>query len=240
METPNGSGMPSSGTFSTWYANWTLRYGRWLKLGLDFYKLNLSLLYLLALATTLLTSISFGLLGGPMLFALFVIVFRLMSEPGSKPEANEIFQIAYKNFLNPFLLYLALIVVTIVVDNVLFTLGALGFLLAIVFNIALFSLLLFALPLMADRNLPFTAAALQSADLVKKDFLGFLLFGFVIFVASYWGVLIFFSWNLLNIIIAACLSALTFPAVVAAVAVAYRELFPPAAAVPGDVVEPSV
>jgi uncharacterized membrane protein len=196
-----------------------VKFGDWIQQGFDLYKDNLGLLILASLLVVLLGAVTLGILTGPLMVGLILIVLGLVDKREPKPEVSEVFK-GFEFFLDAFLFSLVWGFLLIAACFILSMIVCIGPLAAVFLSAAAGALLMFGLFRIADKKQPFWPASLESLNLVKTNFWPFL--GFFLVAA-----LIGSLGNLL----CGLGAFLTLPIYVCITAVAYREVFngePPA------------
>lgn len=196
-----------------------VKFGEWIQKGFDIWKANLGVLILANLIVAVLSGLTLGILAGPMAVGLILIVFRLVDGSQPKPAAGDVFQ-GFQKFLPSFLLMLTMAVAIgiLMLFNFIPCVGTIIYIAGIY---AVMTFLMFAMYLIADRNLDFMAAIKESAGLVKQNFWMFLVLMIVTGIISGLGA------------IACGIGVIvTAPLGVTILAVAYRELFSGVSAAP--------
>jgi uncharacterized protein involved in cysteine biosynthesis len=143
-------------------------FGGWIQKGFDLYKDNIGVLILAALIAVLLTTITGGILAGPMAAGLILIVLRLHDKSAPKPEVGDLFK-GFEHFLQTFLFFLVWGVLFFVAITILNFVPCLGQLLAIALGFALPALLMFSLFLIVDKKMEFWPASMASLNKVKEN-----------------------------------------------------------------------
>ena len=201
-----------------------VKFGDWLEQGFALYKENLGLLIVPTLLVLIISMVTFGILAGPMMAGLVLMIVRVKDKTEPKPAIGDVFQ-GFQFFLNAFLFMVVYVVVSLVGSTILGIIPVIGGLAGIFFSYALAAFLLFALFLIVDKQMDFWPACMASVDKVKTNFWPFLGFTVVITVIS-----------LLGMIACGVGIIVTLPFYYCAAAVAYRDVFNDAAA--GSMVEP--
>ncbi len=200
-----------------------VKMGSWIEQGFDLYKKHIGVLLVPSLLAVVLSIVSIGILAGPMMVGMILIVFKLMSNAEAKPQPGDVFQ-GFNYFVHAFLFVLVWGLIGYVGQAILFLVPVLGLLLAPIFAICLGTAVMFGLFLIADRKAEFWPASMTSLDKVKANFVPFLLFNFVASVIGGIGA-----------ILCGIGVFLTLPIYICIVAVAYRDVF---GAVGAPAVEP--
>jgi uncharacterized membrane protein len=190
-----------------------VKFGEWIEKGFNLYKENFGLLILASLVAVLLSSVSLGVLVGPMFAGMVLITLHLLDKKEPKPQVGDIFK-GFNFFLNSFLFFLVWGIGLIVACSILSLVPCIGFLVAIFLVYAVQAALMFALFLIVDKERAFWPASMESFEKVKSNFWMFLalsvvagLIGSIGSIACGIGVFI------------------TIPIQICILAVAYREVF---------------
>ncbi|NQU38687.1 MAG: hypothetical protein HQ523_01910 [Lentisphaerae bacterium] len=145
-----------------------VKFGEWMKQGFDLFKENIGPLILVSLVALLLSSISMGILAGPMMAGLALITLQLVDKQG-KPEISTLFK-GFDYFLQTFLFVLvwgAIVGAVAVVAN-LVTCGIASPLIGVA-SLVLGALLMFAPYLIVEKKLDFWPASMESFAMVKAN-----------------------------------------------------------------------
>lgn len=186
-------------------------FGGWIQKGFELYKTNFVTILLSTLIAGLLSSITLGVLAGPLYAGLFMVVLGLLDGQTPPAQPGDVFK-GFQCFLPAFLVVLIVVGISIVASIV----PVLGPLVALAVNV----LFLFSIPLIADGRAREIGPALKmSIETVKQNYLPLLALALVSNIVAGIGVL-------------ACgIGVLvTMPLAVCIVAVAYRAHFPREAA----------
>jgi uncharacterized membrane protein len=188
-----------------------VKIGEWISKGFDLYKDNLGLLIVAGLLVGVLSAVTVGILAGPLLAGLTMMVLALLDKKEPQPQAGDVFK-GFSVFLNAFLFVIVYLVVLAVGSLVLNLLPCVGQLLGLAYNLLLGALVMFSIFLIADRQMAFWPAVTESVNMVKTNFWPFLALYVVASVIGALG------------IIACGIGVLaTFPITVCILAVAFRE-----------------
>ncbi len=185
-------------------------FGGWLNQAFDLYKRNFGLLVLTSLLTLLISSLTIGILAGPMMAGMILISLRLLRGQEPKPEVGTLFE-GFNHFLPTFLFVLIWGALTFVIMFVIGLIPCLGQILAPVLGLAVMTLLMFAMFLIVDRGQDFWPASMASIEAVKPAFWPLLGYMVVISILGQIGAL-------------ACLIGMifTYPILICGLAVAYE------------------
>lgn len=150
-----------------------VKFGEWIQAGFDLYKDNAGVLILATLVAVLLSAVTFGILAGPMLAGMVLIVLKLIDRSEPKPDLNTLFK-GFDYFLNTFLFVLVWGLISIVVSTVLQFIPCVGQVLVVFYAYALMAALMFAFFLMVEKKMDFWPASMESWNRVKTNFWPFL------------------------------------------------------------------
>ena len=152
-----------------------VKFGEWIEKGFNLYKENFGILVLASLIAVVISTITVGVLAGPMFAGIILITLRLLDKKRPKPEVGTLFK-GFDYFLNSFLFVIiwgiALFVVSIVVGLV----PCIGQLASIFVVFVAHALLMFGLFLIVEKRSEFWPASVESFNKVKLNiwpFLGF-------------------------------------------------------------------
>lgn len=190
-----------------------VRFGDWIEGGFNLFKENVGLLILSSLVVVILSSVTVGILAGPMMGGLIIITLRQYDKKEPKPEIGHVFK-GFNFFLNTFLFVLVWGVLLFVASLILSLIPCVGQLASLFVVFVAETLLLFGLFLIVDSGMEFWQASLESYARVKSNFWPFL--GFTV-LASIIGSIGFIVCGI-GIIV-------TLPIQVCILTVAYREVF---------------
>lgn len=151
----------------------TDKFGDWIKEGFEIYKNNLGVLILSSLIAFVLTGLTLGILGGPMIAGLIGIVLKLRDGQQPPPSVGDVFQ-GFQNFLPSFLFFIVWGLILLVGTLILSFIPCLGQLLSICLALAASTFLMFGLFLIVDKNMDFWPASMASIDTIKPTFFPYL------------------------------------------------------------------
>jgi len=150
-----------------------VKFGEWFDKGFTLYKENFGLLVLSSLVFCLLSGITLGILLGPMMAGLILIIFSLVDRSDPEPGVSMLFK-GFDFFIQSFLLCLVWGIAIIVGSIVLSTIPVIGQLASLFGTYALEALLMFAMFLIVDKKMDFWTASMESMNKVKTNFWPFL------------------------------------------------------------------
>jgi len=202
-----------------------VRFGKWIEDGFSLYKNNFGTLVLASVIALVLSTITIGLLTGPMIAGLVIVTLQLLRQEEPRPDAGRVFR-GFDYFLNSFL-FIAVWGIAILIGSFILALfPVIGHLLSLFFIYAAQAFLMFGMYLIVDKQLNFRPASKQSIKTVKTNFWPFFGLSAIASIIGSLGAVAFGIGIVLTIPIQACI-----------LAVAYQEIFgrsgqPPA---PGSV-----
>ena len=139
--------------------------GAWISEAIDLYKANFGLICIAGLVAMLLAVLTCGILGGPMMAGLTLIILRAARKEDPAPEIGDVFK-GFDMFLQAFLLALVIGVVYFLAGSVAIVGPIAGILVA--------PLVVFSMCLLVDRNLEFWPAIMASYEKAKTEYLSLL------------------------------------------------------------------
>lgn len=209
-----------------WCSCWLDRYGGWFKRGWELYQQNLVLLFAAGVIATVLSVMTAGILAGPLSLGMYLIVLRLIDRSEPKPEIIDVFK-GVDFFLQAFLFMLFWTIVFALGLYVLWGLP-LAEVLVVLFFVCIHTVVIFGLLFIGDQKMQFLPASLESVEIVKKDFVGFLCFSLATIILVDAAPLLFCGhgafFNLVGFLVALAVTPIYY----CAIAIAYRESCPKA------------
>ena len=190
-----------------------VKFGEWIEAGFNLYKNNFSILVLASIIALVLTTITIGILAGPMLAGLAIVTLQLLRKEHPEPDAGKVFR-GFDYFLNAFLFMLIWGTAILVGSLILQIFPIIGQLLSLFFVYAAQAFLMFGIFLIVDKQMNFWPASMESIQTVKANFWPFLGLSTVASIIGSLGAIAFGIGIALTIPIQACI-----------LAVAYRDVF---------------
>ncbi len=187
--------------------------GQWIEAGFNLYKNNFTTLVLAALIALVLSTVSIGILAGPMIAGLIIMTLQLLRKEVPKPEAGRVFS-GFSFFLDSFLFTVIWGIAIMIGSLVLGWFPIIGQLLSLFFIYVAQAFLMFGLYLIVDRRMGFWPASQESIQTVKTNFWPFFGLAAIASIVGSIGALAFG----IGIV-------LTFPIQICILAVAYQEVF---------------
>lgn len=158
-------------------------FSGWIERAFGLFKANALTLILANAIAVVLTAVTFGVLGGPMMVGVFAITLRLLDGAQPPPTPGDVFDALRDRALPAFLVGLALFAVSLAASLLGRTLGG-------VLTIFATAPLVFAFPLLADGVTSDARTALtRSFDMMKPVYLPMVALILIANVLAYVGVL---------------------------------------------------
>jgi hypothetical protein len=190
-----------------------VKIGKWLEEGFTLYKNNFKTLVLAAIIGLVLSTVSIGILAGPMIAGLIIITLQLIRKEDPEPEAGAIFR-GFSYFLNTLLFTVVWGIVIVVGSLMVGWFPVIGQLLSLFFVYAAQAFLMFGLFLIVDKQMNFWPASRESIHTVKTNFWPFFGLAAIASIIGSIGALAFGIGVVLTIPIQICI-----------ITVAYHEIF---------------
>jgi uncharacterized membrane protein len=185
----------------------------WIEQGWNLYKNNFGTLVLASVIALVLSTITIGILTGPLIAGLIIITLQLLRKEEPKPGAGTVFR-GFAYFLNAFLFMVIWGLAILIGSAMLSIFPIIGQLLSLFFIYAAQAFLMFGLYLIVDKQMNFGQASQESIQTVKTNFWWFLTLSTVASIIGSIGAIV------LGIGI-----VLTIPIQVCILAVAYQDIF---------------
>jgi hypothetical protein len=146
-----------------------VNFGDWIEKGFILYKDNFGTLVLASILVLVLSVVTVGILAGPMIAGLSIVILDLLNKKEPKPEAGKVFK-GFDYFLNSFLFTVVWGLAIIVGSLILGIIPLIGQLASIFFAYAAQAYLMFGFFLIVDGQMDFQAASKESINTVKTNF----------------------------------------------------------------------
>ena len=146
-----------------------VKFGEWIEKGFNLYKKNFGVLVLASLIAVVLSTVTVGVLAGPMLAGVLLITLKLIDEEEPKPEVGKVFK-GFDYFLNSFLFIVVWGIALFVVSIILGIVPLIGQLASMFIVFAVQALIMFGLFLIVDKRMEFWPASMESYSKVKTNF----------------------------------------------------------------------
>ncbi len=186
--------------------------GEWLERGFRLYRENMAKLIPATFVALVLTVVSVGVLAGPMLIGLIMIVLALMRHHDPKPEMIDMLK-GFRFFVNAVIFVLGWGLVVSLGAMILLMIPGIGLLAVLFFIYAAQAFLMFGPFLMVDRELDFWTATLTSFHAVKSNFWSFLSVSAIAGVIGSMGCIAFGVGVVVTLPIQICILAVAYEAV---------------------------
>ncbi len=190
-----------------------VKFGEWIEEGFNLYKDNFGTLVLASVIALVLSTVTIGILVGPMIAGLVIVTLRLLRKEEPKPDAGKVFR-GFDYFLNSFLFMIIWGIAILAGSFILALFPCIGQLLSPIFAYAAQAFLMFGIFLIVDKQMNFWPASLESIQTVKTNFWPFFGLSVVASIIGSLGAIAFGIGIVLTIPIQACI-----------LAVAYRDVF---------------
>ena len=190
-----------------------VKIGEWIEQGFNLYKNNFGTLVLASVIALVLSTITIGLLTGPMIAGLIIIALQLLRKEQPKPDAGRVFR-GFRYFLNAFLFMLIWGLAILMGSFILSLFPIIGQLLSLFLAYAAQAFLMFGLYMIVDKQMNFWPASQESIQTVKTNFWPFFGLSAIASIIGSIGAIAFGIGIVLTVPIQVCI-----------LAVAYEEIF---------------
>jgi hypothetical protein len=190
-----------------------VKFGEWIENGFYLYKENFKILVLASIFVVVISSVTVGILAGPMLAGLVLLTLELMAGKEPRPEAGIVFK-GFDYFIHSFLFVVVWGISIFIVSIIIGVIPVIGQLASLFAVYAAQAFLMFGLFLIVDRQMEFWPASLESINTVKTNFWPFFALSAVAGIIGSIGVIACGIGVVFTIPIQGCI-----------LAVAYREVF---------------
>ena len=146
-----------------------VRFGKWIEEGFILYKNNFGTLVLASVIALVLSTVTVGLLAGPMIAGLVIITLQLLRREDPKPDAGRVFR-GFDHFLNSFLFVAVWGIAILIGSSILALFPVIGQLLSLFFIYASQAFLMFGIYLIVDKQMNFRPASRESIQTVRTNF----------------------------------------------------------------------
>ena len=146
-----------------------VRFGKWIEEGFILYKNNFGTLVLASVIALVLSTVTVGLLAGPMIAGLVIITLQLLRREEPKPDAGRVFR-GFDHFLNSFLFVAVWGIAILIGSSILALFPLIGQLLSLFFIYASQAFLMFGIYLIVDKQMNFRPASRESIQTVRTNF----------------------------------------------------------------------
>ena len=146
-----------------------VKFGDWIERGFNLYKNNFGTLVLASILVVVLSTVTIGILAGPMLAGLALVILALLDKKSPAPDVGAVFK-GFNYFLNS-LLFVAVWGIAIFIGSIILgVIPLVGQLASIFFVYAAQAFLMFAMFLIVDQQMDFWPASMESINTVKTNF----------------------------------------------------------------------
>jgi hypothetical protein len=190
-----------------------VKFGQWIEDGFILYKENFKTLVMASIFVVVISTITAGILAGPMLAGLAIVILEMRDRKTLEPEAGSVFK-GFDHFVQSFLFVAVWGIGIAVASMIAGAIPVIGSLAAFFLAYAAQALLMFGLFLIVDRQTAFWPASLQSIDTVKANFWPFFVLSLIAGIIGGAGAIAFGIGVIFTIPIQGCI-----------LAVAYRDVF---------------
>jgi hypothetical protein len=146
-----------------------VKFGDWIEGGFNLYKTNFGTLVLASIFVVVISTVTAGILAGPMLAGLALVTLQLLDRKEPQPEAGKVFR-GFDYFLQSFLFVVVWGIGILIVSVILGMVPVIGQLASIAFVYAAQAFLMFGMFLIVDRQMDWLPASMESIDIVKANF----------------------------------------------------------------------
>jgi uncharacterized membrane protein len=181
----------------------------WIEQGWNLYKNNFGLLVLASVIALVLSTITIGILTGPMIAGLIIVTLQLLRKEEPKPDAGRVFK-GFSYFLNSLLFMVIWGLAILIGSAILSIFPIIGQLLSLFFIYAAQAFLMFGLYLIVDKQMNFWPASQESIQTVKTNFWWFLLLSVIASIIGSIGAIVFGIGIVLTIPIQVCILAVAY------------------------------
>ncbi len=190
-----------------------VKFGEWIEEGFNLYKNNFGTLVLASVIALVLSTVTIGILTGPMIAGLVIVTLRLLRKEHPKPDAGKVFR-GFDYFLNSFLFVVIWGIAILAGSFILALFPCIGQVLSLLLAYAAQAFLMFGIFLIVDKQMKFWPASMESIHTVKTNFWPFFGLSAVASIIGSIGAIAFGIGIVFTIPIQACI-----------LAVAYRDVF---------------
>ena len=190
-----------------------VRFGEWMEKGFNLYKENFKTLVLASIFVVVISTVTVGILAGPMLAGLVLLILELMARKEPRDDAGKVFK-GFDYFFNSFLFVVVWGIGIFIASLIIGVIPVIGQLASLFAVYAAQAFLMFGLFLIVDRQMEFWPASMESINTVKTNFWPFFGLSAVAGIIGSIGVIAFGIGVVFTIPIQGCI-----------LAVAYREVY---------------
>jgi len=167
-----------------------VKFGEWIEEGFSLYRQNFKTLVLATIFVVVIGAVTAGILAGPMLAGLAMVILDLRDRKEPQPEAGMVFK-GFDYFAHSFLFVTVWGIGIFIASIILGVLPVIGHLASLFVAYAAQALLMFGLFLIVDRQMEFWPASMESINTVKSNFWPFFGVSLVAGIIGSFGVIAF-------------------------------------------------
>ncbi|NCC53497.1 MAG: hypothetical protein EOM20_20120 [Spartobacteria bacterium] len=186
-----------------------VKFGVWIESGFNLFQANALMLILASLVAVALSSITFGILSGPMMAGMILIIRALQANRVPKPEVGELFK-GFDFFVPSFLLYLLIGVASIVGAGILAHVFCLGPILVLLLVFVLNAMAMFAIFFIVDKRMDCIASLKAGFEIIRSNLWPFLGFGILVMAIAGAGSILCGIGSVITLPIALCILAVAY------------------------------
>ena len=190
-----------------------IKFSEWIEEGFNLYRQNFKTLVLAAIFVVVIGTVTAGILAGPMLAGLALVILELRDKKEPRPEAGKVFK-GFDYFAHSFLFVTVWGIGIFIASMILGVMPVIGQLASLFVAYAAQAFLMFGLFLIVDRRMEFWPASMESINTVKSNFWPFFGLSLVAGIIGSFGVIAFGVGVVFTIPIQGCI-----------LTVAYREVY---------------
>ena len=146
-----------------------VKFGEWIEDGFHLYKENFKTLVLASIFVVVISAVTAGILAGPMLAGLALVILELRDKKEPKPEAGRVFK-GFDYFVPAFLFIVVWGIGILIGSMIVGVMPVIGQLASLCVAYAAQAFLMFGLFLIVDRQKEFWVASQESINTVKTNF----------------------------------------------------------------------
>ena len=146
-----------------------VKFGEWIEDGFNLYKENFKTLILASIFVVVISTVTAGILAGPMLAGLAIVILELQDKKEPKPGAGRVFK-GFDYFVHSFLFVVVWGICILIASMIVGVIPVIGQLASLFIAYAAQAFLMFGLFLIVDRQMEFWPASQESINTVKTNF----------------------------------------------------------------------
>lgn len=146
-----------------------VKFWDWIEKGFLVYKVNFRTLVLASIFALVIGTVTIGILAGPMIAGLALIILELLDEKEPKPDAGMVFK-GFNYFLDSFLFTVIWGIAILIGSLIVGLIPIIGQLVSLFFIYAAQAFLMFGFFLIVEQQMDFRTASVVSINAVKTNF----------------------------------------------------------------------